>query len=148
MALAGLAACGGGRKRPPPPEPSVVIWTPGFVRWDGRGDRAVRFVLENGTSRTVTLAAPDPRRARVTVYGEEDRPVCATEPSEPPGGDTVSLAPGDELPVRVDLSDACRSLPPGEYRLEIGYQPPKGGPGEALAPHPRSGVLVVSATGR
>jgi hypothetical protein len=64
----------------------------------------------------------------------------------------VELAPGDRVSVRVDLTEACAGVPPGEYRYEVSYRAPTpaggaaaatGGEGDPHAPRAFSGTLAT-----
>jgi hypothetical protein len=147
-ALAAACASVAGRPPPPPPDADLRIWTSGVVHWGPESDRAVSFAIENGTLRTLTVQEADPVAARVTVYaGDGSGVACGVEPAEPLGGETVELSPGDHLPVRVDLEEACGSLRPGEYRYEVGYRAAVDGKG-ATALQPRYGTLFVEGGAR
>lgn len=149
VALAVALGCAGGApKRREPPEPALRIWTPGIVRWSGPR-REVVLEVENGTQRTVRLEAPEPRRARAIVFaGAEDDRVCGQEADDTaPAREVVALGPGEAREVRIDLGDACRRLPPGEYRLELGYEAPAAGPGPAVRLRPRHARVVVEGGG-
>jgi hypothetical protein len=156
FALGAACAAVTGRSPPPPPDPDLRIWTAGVVHWGPESERSVRFAIENGTFRTLAVHEPDPARARVVVYaGDGGAIACAVEPKDPPAGDgeTVKLAPGDSLPVRVDLERACGDLRPGEYRYELGYRLPPAEGKAGLALQTRYGILLVegqprSAAGR
>jgi hypothetical protein len=147
-AAAGLLACAlGGQPRPVPPPPPLQIWAPSIVRWSGP-DRDVEFAIENGTHRTVEIAPPDPAGARIAIFTPAgETPACSVEPGERPAGGTLRLGPGDQLPVRVDLGEACAGLGPGEYRYELGYVAAKPGGGTLSLPT-RYGTLVVSGAAR
>jgi len=140
------AACGSvsGRRRPEPREPDLRIWAPVVVRWATDADRSVRFAVENGTQRTLEVREPGPSGARVAIFRDAgSAQACGVEPGDAPAGEAVRLAPGDQLPIRVDLRVACRDLGPGEYRFEVGYRvPPSGGGAPVLLPT-RYGTLIV-----
>jgi hypothetical protein len=148
-----LAACGtgGGARRAEPPEAPLRIWAPPIVRWATESERRVAFVIENPTQRTIALAAPDPRHARVEVFaGPESIRLCGVEPRPSGTGaipPVVELAPGERAAVLVDLGEPCRGLPPGDYRYELSYRAPEPGPegafGGVLAT--RHGQLFVAA---
>jgi hypothetical protein len=149
-AAGGLLACGSMRERPrpEPPAPALQIWAPPILRWPPGAGRAVEFAIENGTQRTLEVALPDPAAAQVAIFpavGEAQ--ACGVAPAEPPAepsaAGTVRLAPGDHLPVRVDLEDACASLPAGEYRYELSYRAARKGGGTLSLPT-RYGTLLVA----
>jgi hypothetical protein len=146
-----LAACTSGPPRaPPPPDPDLRIWSPGVVHWLPGTERSIRFAIENGTQRTISVPQPDPAGARVSVFGEAEAPACALDPSRPtegPAGAPVTLSPGDQLIVTVDLSDACGSLPAGEYRFELGYRLPPSNGKAGVTLLTRYGTLVVEGRG-
>jgi hypothetical protein len=109
----------------------------------------VDFSIENPTRRTVTIAAPDPALARVDVLaGPESVRVCGVAPAERVApGERIALAPGDRVAVRVDLAEACGSVPPGAYRYEIGYRAaePAGAGAFSGTLGVRYGQVLVSA---
>jgi hypothetical protein len=118
-------ACGGVQgERRAAPGPPLRIWTPLVVRWETGHRRHLDFAIENDGSRTVAIGAPDPAGARIDVYAGPDAfRACGAAPSErATAAERVALAPGDRLPVRVDLEEACGSLAPGEYRFEVSYR--------------------------
>ncbi len=146
--LAACASSGGGR-HPEPPDPDVRIWVPTVVHWTPGTDRTMRFALENATQRTLPVVEPDPDRARVAIFaGAGSAQACGVEPGDPAPGGTVSLAPGDQLPVRVDLGEACRDLRPGEYRYELSYRLPPSDGRAGVALPTRYGTLVVEGPPR
>jgi hypothetical protein len=149
-AAGGLLACGslGGRPRPEPPPPSLQIWAPPILRWAPGADRDVEFAIENGTNRTLEVPLPDPAAARVAIFPSVgEARACGVEPAEPTPAGTIRLAPGDQLPVRVDLEEACAGLPAGEYRYELSYRAAKAGGGTLSLPT-RYGTIVVSEAAR
>jgi hypothetical protein len=154
----GCGGFGGGKRRPEPPEPALRIWAPSVVHW-GPGDRrSFRFALENGSARTVHIGEPDTARAGVAIFaGGEPARACGVDPptARPGGGEqgggadrenTVSLAPGDQVELRVDLAAACADLGPGEYRFEVSYVSAAGDGG--AAPRTSHGTLIVEGGGR
>ena len=153
----GCGGVGGRRRHPDPPEPALRIWAPPVVHWSAGEGRALRFALENGTASTLRIEEPDSARARVAIFpGAETARVCGIEPAaaaakpdgrDPTPDDTVALAPGDQVELRVDLADACGDLAPGEYRYEVSYVGAGGG-GTGLAPRPSSGTVVVDGGAR
>jgi hypothetical protein len=157
--LLGCGALGGRPRREPPPPPALQIWAPPIVRWAPGGERDLAFALENGTHRTLEVSPPDPAGARVAIFaGAGETRECGIEPAERAaagpvapagrgGAGALRLAPGDQLPVRVDLEDACAGLGPGEYRYELGYVAarPQGG---SLSLPTRYGTLVVTGAAR
>lgn len=146
LALA-VSACAGPRRREPP-EPALRIWTPGVVFWRG-GRRELALAVENGTSRTVSVEAPAPRRARIVLYDGPgpDRACGQDADASGPASDPISLAPGEARGVRVDLEAACGRLPPGEYRYEVGYEAPAAGTGPVVRLRTAHGHVVVEAGG-
>jgi hypothetical protein len=145
-----LAACASGPPRhPPPPDPDLRIWSPGVVHWLPGAERSIRFAIENGTQRTISVPQPDPAGARVSIFGEAEAPACALEPSqtEGPAGAPVSLSPGDQVIVTVDLSGVCGGLPPGEYRFELSYRLPPSGGKAGVSLLTRYGTLFVEGRG-
>jgi hypothetical protein len=149
-ALVACASVGGSRPRREPPAPALQIWAPPIVRWSSAAPRDVEFAIENGTQRTVEVPLPHPGGARVAIFpAQGEVQACGVEPSEPPPPPerAVALAPGDQLPVRVDLGEACAELPPGEYRYELGYRAARES-GGALSLPTRYGTLVVSEAAR
>jgi hypothetical protein len=145
-AAGGLLACAstGERPRREPPPPALQIWAPPIVRWSPGTDRAVEFAIENGTQRTLEVPQPDPAAARVAIFlAVGEARACGVEPAEPPAAATVRLAPGDHLPVRVDLDDACAGLPAGEYRYELSYRAARKGGGTLTLPT-RYGTILVA----
>jgi hypothetical protein len=146
---AALACASGGRgPRRPPADPDLRIWVDPVLHWEWGTARAVAFAIENGTNRTLELPAPDPSAARVAIYADSgEARACGVEPDAPRSGDFVRLAPGDQVPVRVDLRDACGALAPGEYRFELSYRSERasGGP---LTLATRYGTLVVEGPAR
>ncbi len=119
------------------------------MRWGPGAARELRFLIENASRRTIVLAGPDPAHARVDVYAgpEKDR-VCGG--ASPPAGETqeqqVALAPGDGVEMRIDLAEACRDVPPGEYRFVVSYKAPAPGRDAKLwagSLPARYGTLVV-----
>jgi hypothetical protein len=149
--LAIACASSGGRPPRPPPDPPLRIWLPGIVHWGPDAGREVRFAIENGTNRTVSLPAPDPEGARVAVFGEAgETPVCSVDPGPGEGvpGSSLALSPGEQVIVAVDLAAECGALPPGEYRFEVAYRiPPVDGKGALTLPT-RYGKLLVEGRGR
>ncbi len=153
---AGCGGFGGTRRHPDPPEPGLRIWTSPVIRWTAGEGRAVRFALENGTARTLRIEEPDAARARVAIFpGGETGRACGIEPpaaaarveGDPaPSADTVALAPGDQVELRVDLAAACGELAPGEYRYEVNYVTAGAGAG-GLTPRTSYGTLVVEGAG-
>jgi hypothetical protein len=144
-----LACASATGRRPAPPDPDLRIWVPPILRWDAGTGREVEFAIENGTNRTLEVPPPDPAAAGVAIYvdaGGEGR-ACGVEPSPGPPAGTVRLGPGDALPVRVDLEEACGDLPPGEYRYELSYRAPRAS-GGTLALATRYGTLVVDGAQR
>lgn len=152
-ACAAAAACGGSQaeRRALPPEPGVRIWAPPVVRWEAGAPRRVDFAVENTTSRTVTVAAPDPRAARVDVLsGPESLRVCGAAPAERlDAGAPVTLAPGDRMTVRVELDGACARVAPGAYRYEVSYRVAAlpGGEGFSGTLPVQFGQVLVAAPG-
>jgi hypothetical protein len=129
--LAGLAIAGGcstgSGARGTQPEAELRIWVDPLVHWEAGADRHVDIAIENGTTRTISLAEPDPADARVAVFpGPDNLRVCGVEPREGPAAarPRVALPPGASLRLRVDLNGACAAVPPGEYRFEAGYRSP------------------------
>ena len=146
--LAASCAMGGSRRREPP-EPDLRIWAPTVIRWAPGAERTFPFALENGTQRTLVVGHPDPGRARVAVFLDAGPArACGVEPGDPSSVGTTALAPGDQLPVRVDLADACRNLRPGEYRYELSYRLPAAGGRGAISLTTRYGTLVVEGPAR
>lgn len=133
------AACGsfqlGGSRSPPAgQEAALRLWIDSRVRWDVGADRHLDVAIENGTTRSVSLAEPDPAQARVGVFpGPDNLRVCGIDPREgvPDARPRITLPPGGSVTFRVDLDEACRDVPPGEYRIEVDYRSPPadGGPG-------------------
>jgi hypothetical protein len=150
-AAAGAAlacASGGGRPRRPPADPGLRIWVDPVLRWEWGTARAVAFAIENGTNRTLELPAPDPSAARVAIYPDAGEVrACGVEPDVPRSAGAVRLAPGDQVPVRVDLRDACGTLAPGEYRFELSYRSERTS-GGTLTLATRYGTLVVEGPAR
>jgi hypothetical protein len=148
-AAGGILACAapGGRPRAGEPEPGLRIWAPTLVRWSPGSGREVRFAIENGTQRTLELPAPDPDGARVAIFADAEAPACAVEPSAAAPGETVRLAPGDQVALRIDLGRACGALRPGEYRYELSYRAPRRG-GGALSLPTWYGTLLVDGPPR
>jgi hypothetical protein len=147
LALAGaLAACGTPPARREPPEPPLRVWTPGLVHWSGER-RDLGLEIENGTARTLQVERPSPRRARVVVFsGSGPDRVCGQEADVGgPAGEATPIGPGGGLAVRVDLSQACGALPPGEYRYEASYEAPAIGSGPTVRLRPSHGHVVVDA---
>jgi hypothetical protein len=156
---AGCTFGGGGRGRrdPGPPDLGVRVWTMPLVHWDAGSPRAVALAIENGTDRTVRIAAPDPAYARVEVFaGPDSVRVCGAGPAEgartapaPAGVEVIELEPGDRASLEVDLGAACASVPPGSYRYEVAYRlPDVEGKGAISGTLPtRYGELVVAAGG-
>lgn len=153
----GCGAFGGGKRRPEPPEPTLRIWAPSVVHWEPGDRRSFRFALENGGARTVQVGEPDTARAGVAIFaGGEPARACGVDPAaarpgagekaDPAHRDTVSLAPGDQVELRVDLTAACADLGPGEYRFEVSYVSAVGDGGPA--PRTSHGTLIVEGGGR
>lgn len=132
LALVCLIACSGlsssaRRGSPERDRPEGIrVWAPPIVRWEPGRSRDVVFGVENLTTRTLTVPAIDPANVRIDVFaGPESIRMCGVAPREGPAPatlETVSLAPGDRVPVRVVLEEACAGLPPGEYRYEVTYR--------------------------
>jgi hypothetical protein len=109
----------------------------------------MQFAIENGTQRTLEVREPGPGGARVAIFPDADSArACGVEPGDAPAAQAVRLAPGDQLPVRVDLGDACRDLGPGEYRFEVGYRVPPSDGGAAIVLPTRYGTLIVEGRAR
>jgi hypothetical protein len=151
LALAsGCSSVSFGGGSAPPREAEVRIWMPPLVHWDAGADRHVEFAIENGTTRTLALAEPDPANARVAVFREGDGfPMCSVEPRHAPAGPRpqVEIPPGGSIPLRVELDEACAGVPAGEYRFEIDYRSPpvEGSKAFSGAFATRYGELVVEA---
>jgi hypothetical protein len=132
VGLAGLALAGGcslsmGGSGAPAREAELRLWIPPVVHWEAGGSRHVDLAIENGSTRTLVLAEPDPAYARVAVFpGGDNLRVCGVEPRSPPPGarSRTEIPPGGSVAVRVDLGEACRDVPPGEYRFEVDYRSP------------------------
>lgn len=130
LALAGgcsLSLGGGGAGGAAVREAELRIWASPLVFWEAGGDRRVDFAIENGSTRTLMLATPDPAYARVTVFrGADGVRACGVEPRSPPPGapGRVEIPAGGSAAVRVDLGEACARVPPGEYRFEVDYRSP------------------------
>lgn len=137
-----------GRRAPAPPDPDLRVWAPPVVHWGASG-RRMRFAVENATQRSVEVQEPDPGAARIDVFADAGAArVCGVDAaSDPPSRGAVTLAPGDQVPVTVDLGDACGELRPGEYRYELTYRVANAG-GVATALHTRYGTVVVEALPR
>lgn len=145
--LALACASATGQRGPPPPDPDLRIWAPPVVHWSG-AERSLRFAIENATQRTLEIKDPHPSGARVEIFADSDAPrSCGVEPREPPAEEAVKLEPGDQVPVTVDLAEACRDLRPGEYRFEVSYRIPGNG-GGGIVLHTRYGTLVVEGSPR
>jgi len=146
--LAASCALGGTRRREPP-EPDLRIWAPAVIHWAPGAERAFPFALENATQRTLDVGDPDPGRARVAIFLDAGPArACGVEPGDPSPGGRTSLAPGDQLPVRVDLAGACRNLRPGEYRYELSYRLPGADGRGAISLPTRYGTIVVEGAAR
>jgi hypothetical protein len=146
LLAAGCSAAG--RRDRPPPDPDLRIWAPPVLHWAAGADREVRFAIENGTHRTVRVPEPHPRFARLEVFPDAEGPrACGVEAAGGGGERAVELAPGEQAPVVLDLSSACRAIAPGEYRYELSYRVPgeHGGGGTVL--QTRYGILVVAPAG-
>lgn len=132
IGLAGLALAGGcslsmSGSGAATREPELRIWVPPVVYWEAGGDRRVDIALENGSTRTVVLAEPDPAYARVAVFpGGDNLRICGVEPRSPPPGarSRMEIPPGGSAAVRIDLGKACADVAPGEYRFEVDYRSP------------------------
>lgn len=137
LLAAGCSGASAGRRDDGGPDLGVRVWAPPIVRWEAGRPREVEFSIENLTLRTVTVPATDPANARVDVYaGPESIRLCGVAPRQGPaprGAETIALAPGDRISVRVDLDAACAAVPPGDYRYEVSYRLPDTG---------RSGVVA------
>lgn len=134
--------------RTPPEEATLRIWVDPLVHWEAGADRHVDIAIENGTTRTVSLAEPSPAEARVAVFpGPDSLRACGVEPREraPAARPRVSIPPGGSVSFRVDLNEACAGVPPGEYRFEVDYRSPpvEGGKAFSGAFATRYGVLDV-----
>jgi hypothetical protein len=106
-----------------PAEPVLQLWAPITVRWEAGHARHIDFAIENPTTHSVALAAPDPANARVEVYGQESLGLCGVAPARrATPGPPIVLEPGDRIDVRVDLDRACAALPAGQYRYEVSYR--------------------------
>jgi hypothetical protein len=151
-ALLAVACASSGRRPPPPPDPALRIWLPGVVHWDAGGERALRFAIENGTNRTVSVPEPDPAGARVAIFGDvAETPLCSVEPGAdgaPAPGTPVALAPGEQVIVEVNLGAECAALPPGEYRFEVAYRVPASEGQAAVTLPARYGKVFVEGRGR
>jgi hypothetical protein len=151
LALAGgCSPSTGGESGSPAREAEVRIWMPPLVHWDAGADRHVDVAIENGTTRTLALAEPDPANARVAVFrGGDDLRVCGVEPRPAGPGPRrrVEIPPGGSAAIRVDLAEACAGVPAGEYRFEVGYRSPpvEGAKAFSGAFATRYGELVVEA---
>jgi hypothetical protein len=152
MMAVGLALAGGcsttGGGRAGPSESELRIWVEPLVRWTAGGDRHVDVAIENGTSRTIAMAEPDPAAARVAVFpGPDNLRVCGVDPRTVAAVERrrVEIPPGGTLTFRVDLNEACAGVPAGEYRFEVDYRSPpvEGGKAFAGAFATRYGELVV-----
>jgi hypothetical protein len=124
----------------------VQLWLPGLVFWEG-AERELALELGNFSAGTVPVEAPSARRLRVTLFlGSGPVQACGVEPREgPEAGAPVTMSPGDVVPLRVDLSGACRRLPPGEYRYEVAYAAPAAANGPPIQPWVRYGTVVVGS---
>jgi len=109
------------------PERGIRVWVTPVVRWDTPA-RVVNVAIENLTDRTIVIAKPDAANVRVDVFARGDSSrLCGVEPVAAPASpaERVELAPGDRVAVRVDLTEACGAVPPGEYRFEVAYRSPE-----------------------
>lgn len=159
LLAAGCTFGGGGRARrdPGPPDLGLRVWAIPLVHWGAGAPRMVVFAIENGTDRTVRIAAPDTAHARVEVFfGPESVRMCGVGPAEgartaaaPAGAQVIELEPGDRAALEVDLGAACASVPPGSYRYEVAYRlADVAGDGAVSGTLPtRYGELVVAPGG-
>ena len=138
-----LAACAA---RPPsvaeahaPPllEASALsLWAP--ARAEGRvGAVQLEVRLRNAGGAPVRLVA-DPGLAELAVRGPGGPVRCAAPAPVADLPPAVSLAPGAELPLRIDLSGRCRLEAAGEYEVEVAFP-------AADAPTPRAVTRVAVA---
>jgi hypothetical protein len=122
MALGGSGGSGAAAR-----EAEARIWVPPVVHWEAGAHRHVDVAIENGTTRTLALAEPDPAYARVAVFrGGDDLRLCGVEPRPAASGPRgrVEIPPGGSLALRVELDEACGGVPAGEYRFEVDYRSP------------------------
>jgi hypothetical protein len=146
--LATACSAGTATQRPSAPEPDLRIWAPPVIHWSPGAERSVRFAVENVTQRTIEVGEADPRAARFAVFLDAGQAqACGVEPEDPSAAEAVKLQPGDQLPVRVDLGDACGGLSPGEYRYELSYRVAKRG-GGTTSLQTRHGTVIVDGPPR
>jgi hypothetical protein len=143
LALGGSGGSGAAAR-----EAEARIWVAPLVHWEAGADRHVDVAIENGTTRTLALAEPDPAYARVAVFrGGDDLRLCGVEPRTAAPGPRrrVEIPPGGSLDLRVELDEACADVPPGEYRFEVDYRSPplEGAKAFSGAFATRYGELVV-----
>lgn len=147
--LALSAACSGaGGSGPGQPEQGLRIWVAPLVHWDAGADRHLDVAIENGTTRTLALAEPDPSNARVSVFpGPDNLRTCGVDFRPGTAGERrrVEIPPGGAVTFRVDLEEACADMPAGEYRFELDYRSPpiEGGKAFSGGLATRYGELVV-----
>ncbi|HEY6003383.1 MAG TPA: hypothetical protein VIV57_10965, partial [Anaeromyxobacter sp.] len=150
LALAGACSLSTGGSGAPAREAEVRIWMPPLVHWEPGADRHVDVAIENGSTRTLALAEPDPANARVAVFrGGDDLRLCGVEPRSAATGPRrrIELPPGGSAAIRVELDEACAGVPPGEYRFEVDYRSPPVEDAKAFSGSfaTRHGELVVEA---
>lgn len=152
LVLAGGCSTTGGGSGAPQAESQLRIWVEPLVHWSAGGDRHVDVAIENGTTRTIALAEPDPAFARVAVFpGPDNLQACGIGFRIDAAGEhrRVEIPPGGALSFRVELGGACAAVPAGEYRFEVDYHSPpvEGGKGFSGGFPTRYGELVVEGPG-
>jgi hypothetical protein len=146
LASLAVAACThtfGPGAAPGPPR----VMGPEVVRWSAGGPHVLEVAIENPTPRAIDL--PDPtRRALVDVHGEGRAASCQLRPDGAPVPH-VTVLPGTSFAVRLDLTQACRDLPPGGYSYALRLDLPPlldGARSDPLAS--ASGAIVVEDEAR
>jgi hypothetical protein len=132
LAAGGTACAGrfGPEPSAPAPATDLTISVPDVIRWEEDGPRRISVHIVNATEHPAAVAGE--QGIAVEVHRSAPAPSCRAG-EDPPAAPRrfEALAPGEARTVSLDLSEACRALPPGEYWYELRYpvSPPRGAEG-------------------